>query len=242
MRFCQRPGPEYRVSLPGCVVMGTRFDHRLLGAGCIDRSGIPLPPAIRRSVPRRQAEFVAGRLCAKEALERLTGTPAIPPIGEDRAPRWPEAVCGAITHNRHRALAMVARRNDYLALGVDIESLIDDALVDELAGELLTQGERERFLSLPKEQRAHLLTLTFSLKESLYKALHPLTGRQFYFEHAELLAWSADGRARLRLLCWLDERFPENTEIDGRFCMIEDDLLSYVAIANSRGALGLAPC
>lgn len=239
MRFCQWPGPERRVSLPGCVAMGTRFDHRLLGAGCIDRSGIPLPPSIRRSVPRRQAEFLAGRLCAREALERLTGTPTIPPIGEDRAPRWPDAVCGAITHNHHRALALVARRDDYLALGVDIESPIEATLVDELAGELLTQGERERFRNLPSEQRARLLTLTFSLKESLYKALHPLTGRQFYFEHAELLGWSAGGHARLRLLCHLTDAFPAHTEIDGRFCMIEDDLLSYIAIPNPAAGIAL---
>ena len=237
VRFCRPPRPEQRISLPGCVAISTCFDPDRLSARCIERSGIDLPASIHRSVPSRQAEFLAGRLCAREALQQLTGTPAIPAIGENRAPRWPEGICGAITHNRHHALAMVARRDDYLAVGVDIESLIDETQVHELAGELLSPNEYESFLRLPTEDRAHLLTLTFSLKESLYKALHPLTGSQFYFEHAELLSWSKDGRAQLRLRCHLDDRFTTNTEIDGHFHLIDDNLLSYVAIANSEGML-----
>ncbi|CAD5108466.1 4'-phosphopantetheinyl transferase family protein [Zestomonas carbonaria] len=232
MRFCERPVLERRVSVPGCVVIGTRFDHRLLSPACIARSDIDLPPGIRRSAPRRQAEFLAGRLCTRKALEALTGTATVPLQGTDRSPQWPASVCGSITHNRHRALAMVALREDFRALGIDIETRLDEGQSHALAGEILARSEHERFLAMPKERRAWLLTLAFSLKESLYKALYPLTGTQFYFEHAELLDWSPDGHARLRLLCDLSDGFPANTEIAGRFCELGDDLLSYVAIPN----------
>ncbi|MCY1306628.1 4'-phosphopantetheinyl transferase superfamily protein [compost metagenome] len=125
---------------------------------------------------------------------------------------------------------MVALRKDFLAIGIDVETHLDEEQSDALARDILVNAEHERFLSLPKEQRSWLLTLTFSLKESLYKALYPLTGTQFYFEHAELLAWSADGSARLRLLYSLSEQFPAGTEVAGHFCALDGDLLSYVAI------------
>jgi len=244
VKFCEQPILEKDISISGCVIVGARFDPGLLSPACIARSGIALPAGIQRARPVRQAEFIAGRLCAGKALEMLVGHASVPPQGADRAPQWPAAVCGSITHNRHRALAMVARREDYLAVGIDIETWLDDRQSDELAGEILTGSERMRLQQLPVEQRARLLTLTFSLKESLYKALYPLTGTPFYFEHAELSEWRANGQARLRLLCDLSEDFPAHSEIAGRFQPMEDDLLSYVAIPWQKpGACGRSgPC
>ena len=47
------------------------------------------PASIQRSVAKRQAEFLAGRICARAALQQLEGLSFIPAIGEDRAPVWP---------------------------------------------------------------------------------------------------------------------------------------------------------
>lgn len=63
------------------------------------------------------------------------------------------------------------------------------------------------------------MTLTFSLKESLFKTLYPLTLQRFYFEHAELLEWSADGLARLRLLTDLSAEWRHGAELSGQFCV-----------------------
>ena len=63
------------------------------------------------------------------------------------------------------------------------------------------------------------VTLTFSLKESLFKALYPLTRQRFYFEHAELLEWSVEGYARLRLLTDLSADWQAGRELEGQFCV-----------------------
>ena len=75
------------------------------------------------------------------------------------------------------------------------------------------------------------MTLTFSLKESLFKALYPLVGRRFYFEDAELLAWDAEGRARLRLLCDLSAEWHHGRELEAQYALFDGRLLSLVAVA-----------
>ena len=74
------------------------------------------------------------------------------------------------------------------------------------------------------------VTLTFSLKESLFKALYPLTRQRFYFEHAELLEWSVEGYARLRLLTDLSADWQAGRELEGQFCVQDGYLLSLINV------------
>jgi len=59
------PLPE---ALPNTLLLSTRFDSKQLAADDFQRSGIEAPANIQRSVAKRQAEFLAGRLCARNAL------------------------------------------------------------------------------------------------------------------------------------------------------------------------------
>lgn len=94
--------------LPQALWLSTQFDPGQLAADDFQRSGIEAPPSIQRSVAKRQAEFLAGRLCARAALQQLQRLDWVPPIGDDRAPIWPEHICGSITHSSGRAAAIVA--------------------------------------------------------------------------------------------------------------------------------------
>jgi enterobactin synthetase component D len=94
-------------------------------------------------------------------------------------------------------------------------------------GEILTQAELER---LDRSQLGLAVTLTFSLKESLFKTLYPLTRRRFYFEHAEVLQWSPEGLARLRLLIDLSPEWRHGVELEGQFCLQDGHLLSLVSV------------
>ncbi|PYY68869.1 4'-phosphopantetheinyl transferase, partial [Pseudomonas jessenii] len=75
--------------LPDTVLLSTHFDSARLASDDFQRSAIEVPASIQRSVAKRQAEFLAGRVCARAALQRLEGLSFIPAIGEDRAPVWP---------------------------------------------------------------------------------------------------------------------------------------------------------
>lgn len=217
--------------LPGTVLLSTRFDPALLIADDFQRSAVPPPASIQRSVAKRQAEFLAGRLCARAALQQLDNLDCVPAIGEDRAPVWPQHISGSITHSRGHAAAIVGHKAQWRGLGMDLENVLSLERAERLAGEILTAAELQRMAMLPREQHALLVTLTFSAKESLFKALYPIVQKRFYFEHAEVLEWSENGQVRLRLLTDLSEEWRHGKELVGQFAVDGEQLLSLVAIS-----------
>ena len=217
-------------ALPGTVLLSTRFDPSRLEYEDFRRCTIEPPPSIQRSVAKRQAEFLAGRVCARAALQQLEGLDCVPAIGEDRAPVWPAHLCGSITHSTGRAAAIVAHKTQWRGLGMDLENLLSTERAERLAGEILTPCELERMAADSREQRALRVTLTFSVKESLFKALYPIVQKRFYFEHAQVLEWTEDGHVRLRLLTDLSSEWHNGKELDAQFGMKDGQLLSLVSI------------
>ncbi|MBC3464685.1 4'-phosphopantetheinyl transferase superfamily protein [Pseudomonas sp. RW10S2] len=212
--------------LPGAVLVSCAFDPKRLAADDFQRAGIAQSHSLQRSVAKRQAEYLAGRVCAREALQRLDGRDYVPGSHEDRSPVWPAGIRGSITHGQGWAAAVVAHEGACNGIGLDQESLLDDERAERLAGEILTADELQR---LDRSMIGLGVTLTFSLKESLFKALYPLTLKRFYFEHAEVLEWDATGHARLRLLTELSSEWHHGRELDGQFCLQDGHLLSLVS-------------
>ncbi|MFJ2323266.1 4'-phosphopantetheinyl transferase [Pseudomonas sp. NPDC087817] len=217
--------------LPDTVLLSTHFDPSQLLGDDFRRSAIEPPPSIQRSVAKRQAEFLAGRICARAALQQLEGTTVVPAIGEDRAPVWPAHICGSITHSTGRAAAIVANKQHWRGLGMDLENLLNTERAERLAGEILIPAEMRRMAAGEREQLALWVTLTFSVKESLFKALYPIVQKRFYFEHAEVLEWTEQGHVRLRLLTDLSNEWRNGTELDAQFGVQDGQLLSLVSIA-----------
>jgi enterobactin synthetase component D len=225
--FCQLPLEPAPLQLPGARLVRASFDPARLAAEDFQRCAIE--PV--RGVAKRQGEYLAGRLCAREALRQLCGQPLVPGRDEDGVPIWPAGVIGSITHGAGQAAAMVASRQDWQGLGLDLEKQLSAERAAKLAGEILTPAEMERAAGLNTEQFARLVTLTFSLKESLFKALYPLVLQRFYFHDAELLGHDDEGHAELRLLIDLSADWTAGAKLNGRFAEFDGYLLSLVAIA-----------
>lgn len=193
-----------------------------------DFSRCAVPPV--RGVAKRQAEHLAGRLCAQAALRQLCGHAVVPGRDADGVPLWPPGTTGSITHGSGRAAALVARSSDWQGLGIDLERPLSSARAARLAAEILTPDELLRAADLTPLALAEQVTLTFSLKESLFKALFPLVRQRFYFHDAELLEITGQ-QARLRLLIDLHTDWPAGSELHGHFTERDGHLLSVVAIA-----------
>ena len=213
--------------VPGAVLVSCTFDPARLTPDDFARASVEHSASLQRSVAKRQAEYLAGRVCARAALRQLDGRDYVPGTHEDRSPIWPTGIHGSITHGKGWAAAVVATDGDTHGLGLDQEPLLDEARAERLAGEILTPAELQR---LDHSQLGLAVTLTFSLKESLFKALYPLTRQRFYFEHAELLEWSADGQARLRLLIDLSAQWRSGQVLEGQFSVHEGALLSLISV------------
>ena len=167
----------------GLVRVGCHYQIEKLLDDSFLRSRIPLPASLTSSVNKRKTEYLAGRWCAREAL-RILGFEGIPGMGADRAPLWPGGTVGSITHSKGSAEVMVADARYWLAVGLDTEQWLTAERADRLCRELLTSEERDHLKGLTPIQRANRITLIFSAKESLFKALYPLTGKRIYLHDA----------------------------------------------------------
>lgn len=159
------------------------------------RHDIEQPSALYHAAQKRNAEYLIGRLCAKEALKNLNIT-GYPLTSEDKSPQWPPLSCGSISHSHHVAAAIVALKTHWQSLGLDIEYLISEQRSEKLLSTIVNQNEQK----LVDSDISLFTTLAFSIKESLFKALYPIVLKRFYFKHAEIIDWNSSGEVTLKLL------------------------------------------
>ncbi|YCI80686.1 enterobactin synthase subunit EntD [Enterobacteriaceae bacterium] len=153
-----------------------------------DMQALPHAALLARAVASRQAEHLAGRLAAGLALREAGAEHGVPGIGTHREPLWPSGFIGSITHAGCTALAVAVRQTDALhALGIDCETPLDEPTAREIADETVNAAER-RALAASGLPFPLALTLAFSAKESLFKALFPRVGEGFGFEAAQVTA------------------------------------------------------
>lgn len=164
-----------------CFYDATRYDESLFRM-----LGIAKPEQLQRAVTKRKAEFLAGRYCALRALELLRLPGARIGIGSQRQPIWPAGVCGAISHARQLAIAVVAHDTDVYGVGVDVEEELTADAMAQIQSFVLNADERP-LLSNVQLRHQQLVALIYSIKESFFKAAFPLVQRYFDFDAISLL-------------------------------------------------------
>lgn len=127
---------------------------------------------IGHAIGKRQGEFAAGRLCAKEALARL-GIEVFPILKDGKgAPVWPEGVSGSISHAKGCCAAVVARVAEGESLGLDIEEV--NRLTEDIWEYSFVRDEIE-WLSRQGGEAQKWASVIFSAKEAFYKAQYPIS-------------------------------------------------------------------
>ncbi|GHC16609.1 4'-phosphopantetheinyl transferase [Kushneria pakistanensis] len=215
----------------GARLSMTSFDVHRFEDSAFAAHGMALPESLSRAVTKRRAEYLAGRICARHALAALDiHVDALPSLA-DRQVDWPTSARGSITHARDLAAALVSTTPIHQGLGVDAERWLTPERADYLATSILTPYEQKAVKDFTFEQRARAITLTFSLKESLFKALYPLTGTRFYFHDAYLEGIDptvSSGQCTLILNCVLSEAWQPGMRLTGDFADMNDHALTAV--------------
>ena len=116
---------------------------------------------------KRKAEHLAGRIAAVHALPDHT----VPGIGPSGEPLWPEGVSGSITHSGTQAMAVVTCDHPAI-IGIDCETILSENEAQEIKDGVI-DAQEELVLSCSGFPVPLALTLAFSAKESLFKALFP---------------------------------------------------------------------
>jgi 4'-phosphopantetheinyl transferase EntD len=134
------------------------------------------------AVEKRVKEFTISRTCARRALQKL-GLPAVPILrGSHGEPVWPAGVVGSITHCDGYCAAAVALTSDVLAIGIDAE--VHAALPLDVLQQVCFDDELLWLKQSPPD--LHWDCLMFSIKEAIFKAWFPLTGRWLGFEDVQI--------------------------------------------------------
>ncbi|MEG6182627.1 enterobactin synthase subunit EntD [Enterobacter sichuanensis] len=152
---------------------------------------------------KRKAEHLAGRIAAAHALPDHT----VPGIGPSGEPLWPEGISGSITHSGTQAMAVVVRHPD-ARVGIDCEAILPDREAREIQDGIIDVQEAI-CLTRSGYPFALALTLTFSAKESLFKALFPQVKTFMDFDCARITR--LDERTLTLALTRPQAEFKENT-------------------------------
>lgn len=129
-------------------------------------------------VPLRRGGYVAGRTALHLALASPGDRGASILSDERGAPVLPAGWVGSVSHKAARAAALVAPAGDG-HVGIDLEHAAPPR--QDIARRILTPREQA---ALPDRGRA--VTLRFSIKEAIYKAIDPYVRRYVGFTEVEL--------------------------------------------------------
>ena len=171
------------------TVPGILFGHRLISPG--DEFAL-LPDemsAFAKGVTKVRRSSGAARIVARELFRQLGRADDAIRKGASGVPIWPDGLVGSLAHDAEIAVAAIARRHDFLSVGVDIEPA--EALDSDLFELVATKTERRRVRNDGLAGR-----LLFSVKEAVYKAVYPLDGT--FLDHQDVEVWLDSGMAQVR--------------------------------------------
>ncbi len=174
-----------------------RLDHALVVAGTFkvdkfnemlfDLTGIHLPDTIRRASGKRQAEYFAGRYLAALALRHFGVEQFDVLADEKRCPDWPNGFIGSISHTDNFAVCALAPTSELRAIGIDCQDILTPKKAAKLWPKIIDENEYS-IISAANLELNYGLSLCFSAKESIYKALYPFIRKFFGFSAAKLCA------------------------------------------------------
>ena len=139
-----------------------------------------LPEALLKASDSRKIDFIAGRICAFLAAKKLGRDLHELHPSADRSPLWPSSLRGSISHSKRIAVSCVALSENYRSIGIDAEELIANEV------DIKSQVANERELQLIADRFQLGLTILFSAKEALYKAIYPLVKTYIDFKDVEI--------------------------------------------------------
>ena len=184
-----------RLPLPGSpdlLLHRICFDAAAFTPASFAAQGMALPASLQGAAPKRLGEFLAGRLAAREALRPFGLAGSTVAIGSAREPLWPAGMEGSISHSQlaGQGVALCGVRPAQGGMGLDLEAWLEANQAAQLWPGIVDEdewGRLEAGAGAVGLDRAQGLTLVFSAKESLFKALYPRVGRYFDFLDARWL-------------------------------------------------------
>ncbi len=213
--------------LRSVIVLSSNYTMTGYHDELFEQLDILCPENICNAVNKRKAEYLAGRYL----IRLLLLYHGLPPInilsGVHRQPLWPTGWIGSITHTHNTAISAVATLSQISLIGIDLENWIAPPNAKEIAEKIIDR--KEEILLLPLENYQKSVTLAFSAKESLFKALYPIVGHYFDFDIARLVDLKiTDSRFTLQLKKTLSYSLREGDLFTGYFYINNKGVMTFI--------------
>jgi 4'-phosphopantetheinyl transferase EntD len=218
-------GISEKIKISTCHFDVESFDSQLF-----QYYDISIPASIALAVTKRQAEFLAGRLMARQALALIGHEGFTVAIGDDRTPIWPNGIIGSISHSNQIALCITANQHEFSYIGCDVEPFITIQTQKEICDTIINHAEKRLIQNSPLGQKI-AFTLAFSAKESLFKALYTTVKRYFDFSAAHIYDINPGNQTfKLKLVESLTDTLVKDTIFDGTYILNQTYITTFIIL------------
>lgn len=187
------------------------------------------PQKIIQAHPKRQQEYLCGRVLAQAILSHHFGLDQSITSMHEHLPIWPSHVLGSISHSQNKLIVALSNNANYL--GIDIEHWVTSEFAQESAHLVLTLYELDLWKTKAAEFLgfAQYVSLIFSVKESLYKAVYPTAKQYIDFLEASIVDIDfANQTLKLAFLPEIQQRYQLLERYDGGWTIEQDHIMTWV--------------
>ncbi len=197
-------------------VFGEEVDHI---TATFDLDSIIDLPGYSNFSPKRKVEFIAGRIAALKAIQKTMDFKEIIPIGIGGMPSWPVGITGSISHSSNTVSVATIKSNLNFRIGLDLEYFFDEATAQNLQSRILLKSEK-------KFSHPQIITLIYSVKESIFKSVSILLDTFLDFHDIEVTALNFPlGVFEARLI-----NYKQTPKLKGNFTIFEGKVLTGLKI------------
>ncbi|PTV49663.1 4'-phosphopantetheinyl transferase family protein [Acinetobacter seifertii] len=187
------------------------------------------PLKIAQARVERKNEYLCGRVLAQAVLNHHFGLDQPITSMHEPLPIWPSHVLGSISHSQNKLI--VALSSHAIYLGIDIEHWVTSEFARESAHLVLTSSEFDLWKNKAAEffDFARYVSLIFSIKESLYKAVYPTAKQYIDFLEASIVDINFENQTlTLTFLPEIQQRYQLLVQYQGGWTIEKDHIMTWV--------------
>ena len=187
------------------------------------------PLKIAQARIERKNEYLCGRVLAQAVLNHHFGLDHSITSMHEHLPIWPSHILGSISHSQNKLI--VGLSNNALYLGIDIEHWVTSEFAKESAHLILTPSEFDLWKNKAAEffDFAGYVSLIFSIKESLYKAVYPTAKQYIDFLEASIVDINFENQTlTLTFLPKTQQRYQLLEHYQGGWTVEQDHIMTWV--------------
>lgn len=187
------------------------------------------PLKIAQARIERKNEYLCGRVLAQAVLNHHFGLDQPITSMYEPLPIWPTHVLGSISHSQNKLI--VALSNNAVYLGIDIEHWVTSESAQESAHLVLTPSEFDLWKTKACEffDFARYVSLIFSVKESLYKAVYPTAKQYIDFLEASIVDVNFKNQTlTLSFLTEIQQRYQLLEQYEGGWVVEQNHIMTWV--------------